>query len=109
MKERDIIMSQKELDRLKVLHEIIKGYITQKQGSEAMKLSTRQVRRLIKKVKEQGDKGIVHGLRGKPSNNKTPEEIRKKVIDEVKEKYSDFAHTFFDHRLVQRFAYTTCK
>ena len=92
-------MSQKELDRLKVLHEIINGHITQKQGTEKLKLCTRQIRRLIKRVEEFGDIGIVHGLRGKPSNHRTPEEIRKKVIKEVKEKYFDFGPTLISEKL----------
>ena len=45
-------MSQKERDRLKVLHEADKGQITQEQASEQLRVTERQVRRLIKRIAE---------------------------------------------------------
>ena len=43
-------MSQRERDRLKVLHEVGKGQVTQKQAADQLKLSERQVRRMLEAV-----------------------------------------------------------
>jgi len=61
-------MSQKERDRLKVLHEAGKGRITQRQAAGQLGLGERQVRRLLRKVRAAGDRGVIHGLRGRASN-----------------------------------------
>ncbi|MEW6068898.1 MAG: hypothetical protein AB1610_11475 [Nitrospirota bacterium] len=39
-------------------------------------LSNRQIRRLIKRVEEEGDIGIIHKSRGKPSNRRLPKKIK---------------------------------
>jgi len=49
-------MSAKERDRLKVLHEVRKRHITQKQAGVEMGLSERWVRTLLKRVGREGDK-----------------------------------------------------
>jgi hypothetical protein len=62
-------MSAKERDRLKVLHEVRKGHITQKQAGVEMGLSERWVRTLLKRVGREGDKALRHRLRGRASNH----------------------------------------
>ena len=54
-------MSQKERDRLKVLHEAGKGQITQKQAAEQLRVTERQVRRLMQQIRNRGDVAVVHG------------------------------------------------
>ena len=51
-------MSQRERDRLKVLHEVRKGKLTQVEAGRQLKLSTRQVRRLIGKMDKLGDRAV---------------------------------------------------
>lgn len=88
-------MSQRERDRLKVLHELSKGQITQKQASEQLRLSERQVRRLAKEVRERGDIAVVHGLRGRVSNHRISAEAERRAIEELsREQCSDFGPTF---------------
>ncbi len=59
-------MSAKERDRLKVLHEVRKRHITQKQGGMEMGLSVRWVRTLLKRLRREGDRALRHRLRGRP-------------------------------------------
>ena len=73
-------MSRRDRDRLKVLHEVQKRHISQKQAAMELGLSTRWVRKLLERLKQQGDGGLVHGLRGRRSNRKLPEAKRKKVL-----------------------------
>jgi hypothetical protein len=73
-------MSAKERDRLKVLHEVRKRHITQKQAGVEMGLSERWVRTLLKRLRREGDKAVRHRLRGRASNRKTPEAVKRRVV-----------------------------
>ena len=65
-------MSAKDRDRLKVLHEVRKRHIPQKQAAVELGLSERWVRTLLKRLRREGDTALRHRLRGRPSNRKTP-------------------------------------
>ena len=58
-----------------------------------MSLSYRQAKRLKKRFEEQGASGLVHGLRGKPSNRKVDAGQRQRVLALFQEKYHDFGAT----------------
>jgi len=61
----DIIMaSQEELRRLHVIQKVLEGVIKQVDAAEMLALSSRQVRRIVKRVKAEGDRGIIHKSRG---------------------------------------------
>ena len=88
-------MSQRERDRLKVLHEVSKGQITQKQAAEQLRLSERQVRRLIRRLGRRGDAAVMHGLRGRASNRRISSETEQRVIEELSQDHCrDFGPTF---------------
>jgi len=75
MEPERIALSQPERERLKVLHEVEQGHLTQGQAAQRVQLSDRQVRRLLVRVGQEGDRGVVHRLRGRPSNRKIPEPV----------------------------------
>ena len=56
-------MSQRERDRLAVLRGVSSGDRMQADAARLLKLSVRQVRLLLGKVKVQGDGALVHGHR----------------------------------------------
>jgi hypothetical protein len=43
-----------------------------------LRLSDRQARRLLQRLGKVGDRGLVHGLRGRRSNRKIPAEIEQR-------------------------------
>jgi DNA-binding Lrp family transcriptional regulator len=95
MGEDRLAMSQRERDRLKILHEVSRRQITQKQAAEHLKLSERQVRRLVTSLKQLGDVAVVHGLRGRASNRKTSGDLERRAIEELRrEECRDFGPTF---------------
>jgi predicted transcriptional regulator of viral defense system len=57
-------MTQRDRDRPVVLKKAQKKLITQRQAAGEPQVSERQVRRLLGKLKDQGDRGLIHGLRG---------------------------------------------
>ena len=66
-------MTQADRDRLVALKKAKKNLITQREAAEELGLSIRQVQRMLDGLKERGDKAVVHGLRGKPSNRRIEE------------------------------------
>jgi transposase-like protein len=76
-------MSAKERDRLKVLHEVRKRHITQKQAAGELGLSGRT---LLKRLRREGDRALRHRLRGRPSNRKTPEAVKRRVVELFRQK-----------------------
>jgi len=70
--EEELWMSAKDRDRLKVLHEVRRQHITQLQAARELGISSRWVRALLKRMKQEGDCAVVHCLRGQPSNRKLP-------------------------------------
>ena len=102
MARRDMmVMSIREVKRLKVVQSAIERHITQKTAALMIGLSERQVRRAVKAMREQGDKGIIHGLRGRPSNRRLPEAIREKVLSLYQEQYPDFGPTLAMEKLLE--------
>src|SRR3954452_18646810 len=77
MQEGHLLMTQADRDRLVTLKKAKKKLITQREAAEELGLSVRHVKRLIHALKKQGDKAVVHGLRGKPSNRKIEEKIER--------------------------------
>jgi len=73
-------MTQGDRDRLVALKKVKKKLITQREAAEELKVSVRQVQRLLCALCERGDKAVVHGLRGKPSNRKIDEQQEQAAI-----------------------------
>jgi len=103
MAGKDIVqMSVRELRRLHVIHKAIEGLLKQRKAAELLSLSNRQIRRLIKKVEEEGDAGIIHKSRGKPSNRKLPGKIRDSVIELYRQKYAGFGPLLASEKLLEQ-------
>jgi transposase len=81
MAGEDMIMArQGELKRLHVIQKVLERVIRQVEAAEILSLSSRQIRRIIKRIRMEGEKGIIHKSRGRPSNRRIPGKIRDKVI-----------------------------
>src|ERR1035437_8207801 len=87
-------MTQRDRDRLVALKKAKKGVITQRQAAEELGQSERHVRRLLKQLKRQGDKVIVHALRARRSNRKVDDEIKETALEILsREVYAGFGPT----------------
>jgi hypothetical protein len=75
-----IELSQRERDRLRVLHEVEEGHLTQVEASQRLHLTDRHVRRLLERVRAEGDRGVIHRLRGRSSNRKLPAALTQRAL-----------------------------
>ena len=92
-------MGQKELLRGKVMELVKRGQMTIRAAAKELKVSYRQGRRIYAAYSAQGDRGLIHGNRGKPSNRKTAEEIQERAVRAYRERYRDFGPTFAAEKL----------
>ncbi|MBS0584801.1 MAG: ISNCY family transposase [Verrucomicrobia bacterium] len=88
--EEVISMTQKELDRLSVVAKVGEKRLSQEAAGALLGLSTRQVRRLLKRYKQDGAKGLISKKRGRPGNHAIPHALKEAIIELLKSSYSDF-------------------
>ncbi|MGR3024864.1 helix-turn-helix domain-containing protein, partial [Vibrio vulnificus] len=62
-------MSDKDLSRYKVINDVCERRLRRADAAEILNLSERQVQRLMNRLRQSGAASLVHGARGKPSNN----------------------------------------
>src|SRR5580704_13994081 len=97
-----LLMSQEERTRLVVLSRIRKKELNLREGAEVMGVCYRQARRLMKQFTLEGDAGLVHGGRGKPSGRQIDPAFRLQVLDAYRKQYSGFGATLASEKLAER-------
>jgi transposase len=86
-------MSQKERQRLEVLNRVKRGDISLVKAAALLRLSYRQAKRVFRRFCREGDRGLLHRLRGQPSNRKADDAKRQQVLQRYQERYEDFGPT----------------
>jgi transposase len=101
METERIALSQRERDRLKVLHAVKQKHLTQILAAGQLKVTDRQVRRMLLRIRERGDAALVHGLRGRPSNRKLTSRFEQKILERLRQRYADFGPTLAAEHLAK--------
>jgi biotin operon repressor/transposase-like protein len=78
--QEGLLMTQADRDRLVTLKKAKKKLITQGEAAEELGVSRRHVKRLLKALKKRGDKAVIHGLRGRPSNRRVAEATEREAV-----------------------------
>lgn len=82
MERKDCVtLSQKEQTRLRVITEVGAGRWSVKEAARSLRLSPRHVRRLRKRLAEEGARAFMHGNRGRPSPHRLSDDLRAKVVE----------------------------
>ena len=103
MAGKDIIMAtQEELKWLNVIHKVLDKSITQIEAADILDITDRHIRRLAARITEEGDKGIVHKLRGKVAHNCTLDKVKTKALGLCKSTYEGFSPTLASEKLFER-------
>jgi hypothetical protein len=92
-------MSYREREHLQVIGRIEAGELTVAEAAESVHLTERQLYRLLRRHRQDGDRGLIHRLRGRPSNLAYPGEIRTTAMRLYREQYSDYGPTLFAEKL----------
>ena len=94
-------MSVRERRRLELLSRVKEGVVTLVKASELAGISYRQMKRLWRRYREQGDSGLVHRSRGRVSNRRYDQEKKAAVLARYEERYPDFGPTLACEYLAQ--------
>src|SRR6202161_894750 len=110
MQEGQLLMTQADRDRLVTLRKAKKRLITQRQAAEELKLSVRQVKRLVYALKKRGAKAVIHGLRGKPSNQRFSKAVEEEAVQILSaDLYKGFGPTLAAEYLADKHAIEVSK
>src|ERR1700722_16753928 len=101
METERIALSQRERDRLGVLHEIRPKQSTQIEAARRLKISDRHIRRLLVGLWKLGDRAVLHGLRGRPSNRILAARFEQHIVMRVRQRYAGFGPTLAAEHLAQ--------
>ena len=86
-------MSQKERVRLIVMEQVKQDELSLAEACEVLGLSYRQTKRVWRRYRIEGDRGLVHGLRGKPGKRAKPAPLKQRILARYQERYPDFGPT----------------
>jgi transposase len=95
-------MSTKELNRLEVVQRLSEKRMSQKEAGRILDLSVRQIKRLLRVYRKRGAAGLVSKHRGRRSNNRSAEEVKKRALNLLKTKYKGFGPTLAHEKLVEK-------
>ena len=77
----------REVDRLEVIREVVGKRLVQREAGERLRLRVRQVKRLVRRYRELGAKGLISGHRGRKASNAIASEARAEILAVVRERY----------------------
>ena len=90
MKQKVITMSRKEMNRYEIITKANLGIVTVQESAEALGITERQIKRLKRKVREEGSTAIIHGNKNTTTKRKISSELEKQVIGlKQREPYKD--------------------
>jgi len=102
VREDTVRMSVKELKRVHVIRQVMAKAVRQREAGEVLGVSIRQVRRLIQRVRAEGDAGLRHRGRGRPSNRQCAPAQKARVLRLYVTHYGDFGPTLAAEKLAER-------
>ena len=98
------VISDSEVKRVEVLHEVHAGRRTVAAAASVLGISERQAYRLLARYQESGGFGLVHKARGRQSNRSHNPGLRKFAVELIKTHYADFGPTLAIEALAKRHA-----
>lgn len=94
-------MSHKEVQRLEVLQRVQRRELDQAQAGRLLGVSVRQIKRLCRRLRDEGAAGLVSRRRGRPSNRRIDPAERDRCMALLRERYADFG-PLLAHEYLQR-------
>lgn len=104
-----ITMSGRDLQRVEVLSEVLKGHRDVASAASVLAMSERQIWRLLARYRSGGAGSLAHGGRGRPSNRRIGDERREQVLELVRSHYRDFGPTLAAEMLAEKHGVTVSR
>jgi len=94
-------MGSKDIIRAKVMEMVVQRHTTLRQAAGVLKVSYRQAKRICRRYRDGGERGLMHGNVGQRSHRRLDEEIRRAVLELYRQEYADFGPTLASEKLEQ--------
>ena len=94
-----VTLNMRELDRLKVIQAVVDRMLKPGLAAERLRLTVRQVERLVLRYKQAGAAGVGSAARGRPGNRKLDEATAYRALVLIRERYPDFGPTLACEKL----------
>lgn len=95
-------MSRKELDRVAVIRGVVEKRFKQSRAAKQLGITTRQIRRLVKRYRAEREAGLISSRRGQPSNHRIEASTKLRAMELIRQHYSDFGPTLACEKLEER-------
>src|SRR6202163_3709262 len=102
MKQETFTLSQKELQRVSAISACIQGDMACARAAALLCLSVRQIKRLKKRLREDGAAALAHANRGRPSHRRLPDAVRQRIVQLARSTYVGFNDHHLCEKLVER-------
>jgi len=96
-----LALSKKEVDRLMIISQIEENQLTVQQAAGLIGITERQTYRILKRIRSEGAKGIIHKLRGRESNRGYPKQLKKEIIRIYRKQYWDYGPSLYSEMLTE--------
>ena len=100
-REDMIMLRPEELKRFQIIGKVLDKSINQQEAAGLLGLSDRQVRRVVRRVRKEGERGIGHGSRGQKGRHRIADGVRTVILDLYRERYSDFGPLLASEKLFE--------
>lgn len=99
VKTEIITMTMREVDRLKTVQAVIDGVLPARTAADRLRLTKRQVNRLVLRYRLEGPVGLVSRQRGQPGHRQLAPGLAIKALAIIRDRYADFGPTLACEKL----------
>lgn len=96
-------LSQKEMNRLEVMQKLLSRQWKQEKAALFLRISIRQVQRLLYCYRRQGQDALISKKRASPGNCKMSDSVKQSAVTLIKRHYSDFGPTLAAEKLFEKY------
>lgn len=93
------VFTLKEINRVKVIQDVIERRLTTHRAAELLELSDRLCRRLLVRYREEGPLGMGHRRRGMRGNRQLMPGLAELALELIRTRYADFGPTLACEKL----------
>ena len=99
---RKVVLTLKEQEKYEIIKKLVETNGNKKRAANKLKITERQVNRLIAKYLEFGKESFIHGNRGRKPVSALSSELKDRIEDLYITKYFDCTYTIFTELLAEK-------
>lgn len=96
-----MLLTMKEKNKIEVVQGVMGGRIEVNDAGRVLNRSVRQVYRMLKKLRDDGLEGLIHGNKGKKSPRKIRKAIRERIVELARGRFSNINDTHLSEILLR--------